>query len=439
MGPLRVLKSNPRYFTDGSGRAILLAGSHIWRNFQDMGHRMPESKDPPAAFDYDGYLEFLASHHHNFIRLWRWEVPRWTDVEPKGTVQYAVPQPWRRTGPGFAADGKPKFDLTQFDPTYFDRLRNRVKTARDRDIYVSVMLFEGWELQFTDAAKYHPFYGDNNVNGIHVEGTNSHTLADTPMGKRVWKLQEDYVRRVVDTVNDLDNVLYEIANESGAYSTEWQYQLIRFVHQYEAGKPQQHPVGMSFQYKDGSNKALFDSPADWIAPNPGNADERYRDDPSPAYRGKVILNDTDHLWGLGGDNTWVWKSFTRGLNVLFMDDMLPSPVWLDSGRIALGQVIDYSRKVDLARMEPAGHLSQTRYCLAKPGKEYLVFQPGDQGRFTVNLSGASGMFNVEWLEVNSGHVSQSKAIRGGGSQLFTTPFPGPAVLYINTASRSDKN
>src|SRR5690242_6729740 len=40
-GPLRVLASNPRYFTDGSGRAILLTGSHTWSNFQDKGGGYP--------------------------------------------------------------------------------------------------------------------------------------------------------------------------------------------------------------------------------------------------------------------------------------------------------------------------------------------------------------------------------------------------------------
>ena len=39
-------------------------------------------------------------------------------------------------------DGKPKFDLTKFDPAYFERLRSRVEAAGQRGIYTSVMLFE---------------------------------------------------------------------------------------------------------------------------------------------------------------------------------------------------------------------------------------------------------------------------------------------------------
>jgi hypothetical protein len=38
-------------------------------------------------------------------------------------------QPWSRTGPGKAKDGKPKFNLDSFDQTYFDRLRERVIAA----------------------------------------------------------------------------------------------------------------------------------------------------------------------------------------------------------------------------------------------------------------------------------------------------------------------
>jgi len=69
-GPLRVLRSNPRYFTDGSGRAIYLTGSHTWCNFAtDQG-----KNDPPAAFDFSSYLDFLAAHNHNFFRGWVWDL-----------------------------------------------------------------------------------------------------------------------------------------------------------------------------------------------------------------------------------------------------------------------------------------------------------------------------------------------------------------------------
>jgi hypothetical protein len=437
-GPLRKLESNPRYFTDGSGRAIFLSGSHNWHNFQDNGHRLPEGQDPPPAFDYDGYLDLLEEHGHNFFRLWRWEAPKWTDTQPAGTVKYSSPHPWKRTGPEPAADGKPKFDLTAFDPDYFDRMRTRIIQARDRGMYVSIMLFEGWEIQFTDAWKSHPFHGPNNVNGVDADpagrGLLYNQLRDDPTGKKVLELQEAYLRKVVDTVNDLDNVLYEVCNEAGGYSTTWQYHIINFIHQYESGKPGQHPVGITFMYPGSTNQVLIDSPADWISPNPGTPPEDYKFNPPARDVGKVIVNDTDHLWGhTGGDGVWVWRSFLRGLNVLFMEELLPSPIWQDSARAAMGQARRLSQTIDLAHMVPVPALAQTGYLLAKTGQEYVAFQDGSQGEFWIELKDAPGTYAVEWLNTTTGATVPGKPIAGGGRRVFTSPFPGPAVLHLKRA------
>jgi len=434
-GPLKRLDSNPRYFTNGSGKAVLLAGSHNWHNFQDNGHRLRGSQDPPETFDYDGYLEFLERHGHNFFRLWRWEAPRWSDDPPDRTIKFCQPHPWKRSGPGLASDGKPKFDLETFDPAYFDRLRQRVVKARDRGIYVSVMLYEGWEFQFTNAWTDHPFHAPNNANGIDADprgrGLLYNQLRDDEMGKKVLALQEAYVRKVIDTVNDLDNVLYEVCNEAGAYSTPWQYHFIDFIHKYEATQPKQHPVGMTFMYRDGTNRMLIDSPADWISPNPGTPDEAYKDRPSARYVGKVVVNDTDHLWGhTGGDSVWVWKSFLRGLNVLFMEELTPSPTWQDSARIAMGQVRGFASKIDLAHMTPAPELCGTGYLLASPGHEYLAYQDGSLGEFSIDLKNAGGVYEVQWYDPTKSQFVPGKPVTGGDRRVLTTPFPGPAAVQL---------
>ena len=106
-GPLRVHPDNPRYFTDGtqlpdgSLKAVYLTGAHTWNNLVDMGR-----SDPPEAFDFDAYLDFLEKHHHNFIRLWAWDSTVW-DTRANGAlgkdfIHHAAPLPWARTGPGNA-------------------------------------------------------------------------------------------------------------------------------------------------------------------------------------------------------------------------------------------------------------------------------------------------------------------------------------------------
>jgi hypothetical protein len=429
-GPLRVLRENPRYFTDGSGRAVYLTGAHTWANLQDMG-----VTDPPPRFDFGAHLDFLVKHHHNFIRLWRWELTRWTEARDK-KVRYCAPHPWKRTGAAEALDGKPQFDLKQLGPAYFDRLRSRVAAAGKRGVYVSVMLFEGWGLSYA-SWDGHPFNARNNVQGLNGDpdgdgkGRETHTLAIPA----VTAVQEAYVRRVIDTVNDLDNVLYEIANESGLYSTEWQYHMIRFVRAYESRKPKQHPVGMTSDGYGGGDDTdrLFKSPADWISPSPDRDD--YKGNPPASTGAKVILLDTDHLWGVGGGRAWVWKSFLRGHNPIWMDPYETPSVWepvpanAEDVRRNLGAARRYAEKMNLAAMTPRDGLASTRYCLASPGSEYLVYLP-DGSAVTVDLSQAPGGFVVEWHNPATGKAVAAGAVVGGRRRELKAPFKGDAVLYL---------
>ena len=110
-------RDNPRYLTDDSGRAIYLTGPHTWLNLQDGGLGYP-----PEPLNYDAYLDLHQRNHHNFIRLWTWESAAW--VRPDTSKIWLDPLPFARTGPGVAADGRPKFDLTKLNPAYFDRFEN---------------------------------------------------------------------------------------------------------------------------------------------------------------------------------------------------------------------------------------------------------------------------------------------------------------------------
>jgi hypothetical protein len=462
-GPLQVLPSNPRYFTDGSGKAVFLTGAHTWNNLQEIA-RLPDRPNPTV--DFDEYLRFLEERRLNCFRLWTWESP--SELNARGEIRYRYsPMPLLRTAPGLALDGEPKFDLTKFNPEYFARVRARVLAARDRGMYVIVMLFQGFsiiEKGHDDPWRGHPFNAANNANGVDGDpgrtgkGLATHTLA-VPA---VTAVQEAYVRRVIDTVNDLDNVLYEITNEDdgGPENTEWQYHMIRFIKQYEARKPRQHPVGMTVQWpvgKDtppgGANQVLFESPADWISPNHEGG---YQFDPPVADGSKVIVNDTDHSAfftvlqsvGIAGLRAWAWKSFTRGQHTLFMDPYLDPAPWYvltrngpqgsrpdpyyDILRINMGYTRMYADRMDLAAMTPQPALASSGFCLAStaPGKaEYLVYVP--QGPcLTVDLSPVAGQLSVEWFSPSTGATVAGGSVEGGAARALTAPFGGDSVLYL---------
>src|SRR5690606_25862806 len=217
---------------------------------------------------------------------------------------------------------------------------------------------------------------------------------------------------------------------AGGDSTAWQYHMIDVVKSYEATKPKQHPVGMTFQYEGGSNATLLASAADWISPNEQGG---YKEDPPIPDGRKVVIADTDHLWGEGGDGVWVWKSFTRGLHTLFMDGGImtfpPSADERQSARRAMGQTARYAARMNLATMRPQDDSSicSTRYCLTNAGKEYLVYQPAS-GAFTLNV--AAGTYVFEWFNPGTGSVASRGSVTvPSGSRSFSPPFGGSAVLY----------
>lgn len=455
-GPLRIHPTNPRYFTDGTKRpdgswkAVYLTGSHTWANLIDRG-----TSDPPPEFDFDGYLDFLQKHNHNFIRLWGRQLCWYQNYGE--VVLHAGPLAWQRTGPGMALDGKPKFDLSKFEPSYFERLRSRVKAASDRGIYVSIMLFGG-HAEAGPNWTGSPFHTENNLQGIDGDpnkdgsGWEIETLSEIP--KPILEIQRAYVRKVIDVVGDLDNVLFEISNEGGMTSKDWQYGMIRFIRTYERTRPKQHPIGMTAGYWPiAENFAILEaSPADWVSylfeMEPPKEQEAFSpQDPFVANGRKVSLQDSDHWWVMPiyGNaeygRAWVWKGFCRGHNPILMEHLAPRsfvardhPLTADdvgyiAARAAMSQTRRYAERVNLAAMTPSKEIASTGYCLADPGGEYLIYAPLGK-TVTVDLSAFRGELAVEWFDPAKDKAVASSTVRGGRRHVFESPFPGDAVLYL---------
>lgn len=282
------------------------------------------------------------------------------------------------------------------------------------------------------------------------------------------------MRKVVDTVADLPNVLYEVANESSGGgsvdqsfvdalglsgpvdwgdSTAWQYWVIDFVRRYEQQKGyERHPIGMTMQFpvpdQASVNDVLWNSPADWISP--GYDDEipngRWVTNPPANQGGKVVLSDTDHYAPGGGDALWAWKTFLRGHHPILMDygiiDVVhpldpelgvPSYESLEPARYAMGDTLRFASRIRLIAMEPRSDLGSTGYILAHPGKEYLVLQPDESASpFTVTLE--PGIYSAEWFSISSRQAISDSGmlVERSGTITFTpkTTMTGPVVLYL---------
>src|SRR5215510_12079603 len=419
-GPLSVDPTSPRFFVDSNGKPVYLTGVHLNNDLVDRSDK--------TVSDFTNYLNFLQQYEHNFVRLWAWEQAAWTN-ESTAKITFD-PLPYQRKGPGMALDGGRRFDVTRFNQAYFDRLRSRVVEAGQRGIYVSVMLFQGFSSQRKHIGggnpwTGHPFNVSNNINGINGDpsGNDNGEEVHSLLVPAITSLQEAYVRKVVDTLNDLDNVLYEISGDAPVSSRDWQYHMINYLKNYQATKPKRHPVGMSYLYL-GSTNDLLASPADWIL-MPG-ADTN----PPLAAGTKVILSDMDpKLLGSTTSYPMVWESFMRGFNPIYLESGLTNPAADENVRNSMGYALKYSQLVDLSSMSPSTELCLTGYCLINPGLEYLVYLPSG-GTVRVDLSAASGSFIASWFSPTTGQTTSGGTVIAGIPLLFNSPINGDAVLYL---------
>lgn len=472
-GPLRVSPTNPRYLIDGNGKVVFLAGSNYWNLIQDGGRT-----DPPPAFDFDAFVNFAVEHGYNYMKPHVWE-HAWH--QSFGDDWYTQPTIYKRTGPGNALDGDPKFDLDQFNEEYFNRLRARVIQAGDAGIYIALPLFDRFSVSdgntITDQWYGHPLNINNNINGIDGDPTmQGHGLdTETLIIPEITAYQEAYIRHVVDVLNDLDNIIWEVALEpDGVYSRngyssfDWLAHMLDYIHRYEMTKPKQHPVLYSVFAPIGDNNVLFASSAEMIAPN--GADGFSFDSP-PLDGTKVVLIDTDHiLWTETKGTDWAWMTFTRGAGGFAImdggysdyDDQGGGARYDDAEnfRYNLGWIRDWANRINLMAMTPRGDLCSTGHCLANPTAgeaEYLVYVPPgstattilemlgmqrkDHRRLSsiylptdstvaVDLSGTPGSLSVEWFNPRTGEITPSGTVEGGSIRRFVPPFFGGAVLYL---------
>jgi hypothetical protein len=98
-----------------------------------------------------------------------------------------------------------------------------------------------------------------------------------------------------------------------------------------------------------------------------------------------------------------------------------------------GRLVRFMESLSLSEMAPHDEVvtSGTGYCLANLGCEYAIYL-FDGGSVTVDLSDASGSLDVEWYDPTDGTYYDEGQVTGGGSEIFTPPFSGDAVLHIFT-------
>jgi len=433
MADLRVNPDHPYSFLDGDQPVYLIGAG--WYG-------------PPRcdAYDLEQYLDRLASDGINFTRL----LPFYLGPE---TIRSGIAlAPWLRTGPSKGAGNRLDFDLERFDPAYFNRLKQFMALAQERGIYVEFSLFEGCALKEPEDWRFHPFHKDNNVNGISADFNNDglgfefHTLGSP----HITKMQEAYVRKVLEQLNPCPNLIWEIGNETNNSSplkqaeAEWTAHFVEFIKQQESTLPRQHLLAVNDDYTD------FDAAADprvdvlnyhfstWqpqrihamLQERTGRGKPVVFDETPPVQKDTPVADVRNALWA----------TLTGGGHINLLDWTFAPNFGGDSRgrggkdhRRVLKHLSEFVRQVDLARLRPCEGLSDTGFCLANPGREYVIYLPKG-GALRIDWSACEEAFGIHWLDPDRGVFTIMKLTPGGKPQKFQSPFRESAVFWARAVS-----
>ncbi len=404
-GPLTVSATNPRYFDDGSGGAIFLAGAY------------PQNMQQASDIVWSQYLGYLDAHPFSYFK--------WMHRNRVGSTTAPIPYA-RHASECCAADGLNKVDFDLWNDAYWTRLRSRVLDLDARGIYFSYIFFQGWDIRSGAGSwEISPFKSNNNANGIDGDpGADGDGLETQEMAlpSGVEAIHRAYIRKVIDTLNDLDNVIWEVANEmqsGGTAAQAFAQWVADEIHTYEASQPKQHLVGISDRFVENTNLILSWSQTDYMAgPSEGGVYPGENNGPKP------IIADSDHL---NPDNMTVaqaWEAFTRGNHAMSIEQGGGlMQLHLTTLHDNMAQMVAWSQQVHLVGMSPQSGKCSSGRCLLEAGVDYIVFVPGG-GSFTLDLSGAaaSNLFSVEYYNTATGATQTAASVSGGDSaQSFTCP------------------
>jgi len=397
---LTVHPRNPHYLQDGSNTIVLIGG----------GGTVHPSSDGQLSTDKNSIDEW-ASFGANFARIWT--ILPW---EGTNTIY-----PWKRTGPGTANDGGPKFDLTKLNEAFFDRMDELL--AHNPDFYLQYMVFDEVGLETaSNRWDQHPFNPDNNINNLGLPPTGSDAVPEfyDTSDADLMQIQEKYVQKVIDELDHHPNIICEIANETTA-PWDWQKKWIDFIEARSDVLIANNPFG-------GRTKNLNYGPLDIV--NYHNLTEENTNSGfvNAQSAAKVLKFDEQASSRLDTSEARqvAWQAFTAGGHINWDEVRNVGVARTTSDHLAS---FVSENNIDPATMAPDNGLVSTGFALANPGTEYIVFVHKDSSA-TIDLSAASGSLTAKWYDTATGAYSSSSTVDGGKKVTLTNPFEEDVVLYV---------
>jgi len=442
--PIALNRQNPHYFEFHARPAVLITSAEHYGALIN------------TDFDFLTYLDALHADGLNLTRVFSGAY-----VEPQGAFHIAentlAPPPgrylcpWKRSNvPGYANGGN-KFDLSQWDPRYFARLRKILSAAAKRHIVVEFTFF----CPFYDESEWtlSPLNPINNIN--HLGAISRQEVYSPNQTNVLWSVEEKMVRKIIKTLKDYDNLIYEICNEpyAGDIPASWQHHLATVISQTEAQYKIHHLITQNIANKS----AKINDPDPLVSV----FNFHYASPPLTVYENfslnKVIGNNETGFNGQA-DSTYrrvAWQFILAGgglfnnLDYSFaagheQGTFQYPPSQPGGGSAALRKQLGYLKhfveRFDFTRLHPdstfiRGPLPDTAtlYVLSEVGHQYAAYITGGH-QMTIHCNLPPGGYQIQWMNPVTGQYTEKRELKSEGNCLLTTP-----VFHQDLALRIVRN
>ena len=404
-------------------------------------------------------------------------------------------QPWARSGKGRAWDGLSKYDLEKFNPWYFERLKRFAALCDAKGLVFFHNDYMQHALLETPA--HYVDFPWRPVNCIQdtgmpdsVPAANAFYDISNPVRRKLHRL---YIRKCLDELGAYRSVVFLVSHEyTGPLSfvrfwldviMEWEKEHHRRVH-IGLGACKDVLDAILTDPVRGRRISTIDLRYWWYLPDgslmapPGGKEipARYAlafwGVNAEAVRRMVAPYLDRGLQNLGGSSPpqihrqiveyrlkypdraiiqWIppdfvgsWAAFTGGCSMLIGQMPYPGlkdpPEYISPERCKeIFPTYKFIRE-HLARalvdMKPADSLlsdSRDTWCLADPGRNYLVFASRG-GSFRIDLSKGAGKFEAKWFDPRTGRLwdAAGGTVAGGRPVEFSCPEKKPLALWLKS-------
>jgi hypothetical protein len=454
---------NPNYFLyQGKPTILITSGEHYGAVMN-------------ADFNYEKYLRTLKNDGLNYTRIFLGPYSEIGDNTFGISNNTMNPKPESWLTPWIKKTESGKYDLSQWNSVFFDRLKSYINEADKNGIVVEVTLFTSYYTNHQWSTS--PFNPKNNIQGFD---SISFKQVNTVNNGALMEIQEKYVRKVVQELNGFGNVFFEIQNEPWSdnplfaekisstdtlthpanwqqivetakpESLEWQKKIAQIIAEEETQLPNTHLIAQNIS--NFKNKIKNPNPNISIF----NFHYAY---PETAYENlylnKVIgLDETgfmphqDILY-----RSQAWKFMLAGgaiynnLDYSFIvgkeDGTHPidsvTPGWSHPKyRKQMKIMKDFIESFNFIRMKPdnsillviKGNIADFQV-LAETGKQYAIYFEKAKSA-SIELVIPNGKFNAEWLYPISGIKTKTENLTSNNGKIAITcpDFDEDVVLRL---------